>query len=77
MAVNKVYSSYQANSIMNSSPEELTLMLYNGLIRFIIQGQKAIDEKDPEKAHTSIMRAEDILIEFQATLDMKYELSQS
>ncbi|HEX3044354.1 MAG TPA: flagellar export chaperone FliS [Bacillota bacterium] len=76
MAVNKGYSAYQSNSIVNSSPEELTLMLYNGLIRFIMQGQKAIDDKEPEKAHASIVRAEDILLEFQATLDMKYELSQ-
>jgi flagellar protein FliS len=41
-----------------------------------MQGQKAIDDKELEKAHASIVRAEDILLEFQATLDMKYELSQ-
>ena len=70
------YSMYKQNSIMTSSPEELTLMLYNGLVKFIMQAQKAIEEKDIQKANESIKRAEDIISEFQATLDMQYELSK-
>lgn len=77
MALNKAYSKYQANSISGSAPEDLTLMLYNGLMRFIIQGQKAIDEKDIPKAHENIVRAQDIIIEFQATLDPQYEISNA
>jgi flagellar secretion chaperone FliS len=77
MAVNKAYSKYQANSISGSAPEELTLMLYNGLVRFIIQGQKAIDEKDNSKAHENIIRAQDIILEFQITLDAQYEISNN
>jgi flagellar protein FliS len=61
---------------MTASPEELTLMLYNGLVKFIMQAQKAIEDKDFEKANESIIRAEDIISEFQATLDMQYELSR-
>ena len=75
MAINKAYSQYKENSIFTASPEELTLMLYNGLVKFIMQAQKAVDENDIQKANESIMRAEDIILEFQATLDMKYELS--
>ncbi len=73
---NDTYSMYKQNSIMTSSPEELTLMLYNGLVKFIMQAQKAIEEKDIQKANESIKRAEDIISEFQATLDMQYELSK-
>ena len=46
MALNKAYSAYQTNSISTSKPEELTLMLYNGLVRFIMQAQNAIETKD-------------------------------
>lgn len=74
---NNVYNTYKENSIYTASPEELTLMLYNGLIKFIMQAQKAIDEKDFEKANSSIVRAENIISEFQATLDKKYEISQN
>ena len=69
------YDTYKQNSIYTASPEELTLMLYNGLIKFIMLSQKAIEDKDIQKAHESIIRAEDILMEFKATLDMQYELS--
>jgi flagellar protein FliS len=61
---------------MTASPEELTLMLYNGLVKFIMQAQKAIEDKDIQKANECIIRAEDIISEFQATLDMQYELSK-
>lgn len=50
-------------------------MLYNGLVKFIMLAQKAIEDKDVQKAHENIIRAEDILMEFKATLDMQYELS--
>lgn len=76
MALNKAYNQYKQNSIYTSTPEELTLMLYNGLIRFIMQAQSSIDERDIEKASNSIARAEDIIQHFRITLDMKYEVSQ-
>ena len=77
MALNKAYSAYQTNSISTSKPEELTLMLYNGLVRFIMQAQNAIETKDNEKAHHDIVRAQDIIIEFESTLDMQYEISHN
>lgn len=76
MVTTNAHNTYKQSSIFTASPEELTLMLYNGLIRFIMQAQKAIEDKDIQKAHESIIRAEDIILEFQATLDMKYELSK-
>lgn len=76
MVTTNAHNTYKQSSIFTASPEELTLMLYNGLIRFIMQAQKAIEDKDIQKTHESIIRAEDIILEFQATLDMKYELSK-
>lgn len=77
MALNKAYNQYRENSVFTSTPEELTLMLYNGLVKFIMQAQSAIDEKDMEKVNNSIIRAQNIIAHLQATLDMKYEIAQN
>ncbi len=74
--MNNGYNQYKQNSINTATPEELTLMLYNGLVKFVMQAQTAIDEKNINKANQCIIRAEDIIMEFQATLDMKYSVSK-
>ncbi len=76
MALNKAYGQYRENSIFTSSPEDLTLMLYNGLVKFILQAGAHLDESDLSKANSSIIRAQDILSYFRSTLDMKYTVSQ-
>lgn len=79
MAINKAYNQYnqyKQNSIYTSTPEELTLMLYNGLIKFMMMAQCGLEEKDIEKAANSIIRAQDIVLHFRTTLDMNYEVSQ-
>lgn len=69
------YQQYQQNTVNTSSPQELTLMLYNGLVRFLKTAHKGIEEKDMEKASSFIIRSQDIIMEFMSTLDMQYELS--
>ena len=76
MMVNNGYNQYKENSVYTATPEELTLMLYNGLVKFIMLAQSAIDEKNIERANNSIIRAQDIVREFRVTLDMKYEVSK-
>lgn len=71
-AVNK----YKQNSISTATPEELTLMLYDGAIKFMNIGKYSIENKDMAKAHTSLMRAQDIISELNYSLDMKYDLSK-
>lgn len=75
--INNPYAQYKENSVFTATPEELTLMLYNGLVKFILQGMEAIDEKNIRRANDSIIRAQDIIIEFRATLDMKYEIAKN
>ncbi len=77
MLMNNGYNQYKQNSINTSTPEELTLMLYNGLVKYIMQAQSALDAKNLESVNNSIIRAQDIVREFQSTLDMNYEVSQS
>lgn len=77
MAINNPYSKYQQNSIMTASPEELTLMLYNGALKFLKQAIICIEEKDIESAHNKILRVQDILVEFMSTVDRKYEIGDN
>ncbi|OON98150.1 MAG: flagellar export chaperone FliS [Epulopiscium sp. Nele67-Bin005] len=70
------YNQYQSNAVMTSSPGELTLMLYNGAIKFINLGIEAIEKKNISAAHTNIVKAQNIISELRATLDEKYEISK-
>lgn len=76
MVTNNGFNQYKESSIKTSTPEELTLMLYNGLVKFLMQAQNAIETHNIEKANNSILRAQAIIKEFQATLDMNYEVSE-
>ncbi|MFZ5354304.1 MAG: flagellar export chaperone FliS [Bacillota bacterium] len=71
------YQQYQQNTVYTATPQELTLMLYNGLVKFIKLAIQGIEEKNIEKANNNIIRAQDIVTEFMCTLDMQYEISNS
>lgn len=69
------YNAYKQNSVTTASPGELTLMLYNGCIKFIGQAKNAIAEKNIEQRNYYIQRAQAIISEFMSTLNMDYEIS--
>ena len=77
MALNNPYAKYKQQSVNTATPEELTLMLYDGCIKFINIAKIAIEEKDFQSAHKNIIKAEDILTEFIITLNMDYEISKN
>ncbi|RHW33312.1 flagellar export chaperone FliS [Neobacillus notoginsengisoli] len=68
---------YQRNQVTTARPEELTLMLYNGGIKFLYQAKAAIGKNDFSKANTLIIRTQDILSELMVTMNMDYEISNS
>ena len=70
-------NAYKNQQIMTASPEELTLMLYNGALKFMAESIQAIEEKKFEKAHETNIRSQNIIREFMVTLDMQYELSHN
>ena len=76
MNVANMANMYKQQQIMTASPEELTLMLYNGAIRFVNESISAIEQKNLEKANRANLRAQDIICEFMCTLDMQYEVSK-
>ncbi len=77
MAVAKnPYATYNTNRILTASPAELTLMLYDGAIKFNNIAIMAIEQGDIEKAYVNITKVKDIIVEFQCTLDRRYPVAQ-
>lgn len=76
MLKNQGYTAYANNKIMTASPAELTLMLYEGAIKFCNIAITGIEENDIQKAHNNIMKVERIIEEFQATLNHKYPVAK-
>ncbi len=76
MALPNAYSQYNNSKILTASPAELTLMLYEGAIKFCNVAILAVEKKEIEKAHTNIMKTQRIIEHFRMTLDMKYPVAQ-
>ncbi len=68
---------YLQNAVFTAAPEDLTFMLYNGAIKFINQAIAHIEEKNIEKSHQALIKAQNIFYELSSSLDMKYELSEN
>lgn len=65
-------NAYQRNAILTASPAELTLMLYEGAIKFCNIGIMAVEKKEYEKANTNLKKAQNIITELRVTLNRKY-----
>ena len=76
MPLQNPYEQYQRNKILTATPSEVTLMLYEGAIKFCNIAIMAIENNDMEKAHTNIMKTQRIIEEFRNTLDRKYEVAE-
>lgn len=70
------YAQYKNNKVNAASGPELTLMLYDGTIKFLNIAGVAIENKDIPKAHDNIMKTERIIDYLRNTLDMKYPVAQ-
>ena len=70
------YAAYANSKIMTASPAELTLMLYDVAIKFCNIAIVAIEKKDVEKAHNNITKVENIISEFQITLNHDYKVAE-
>ena len=76
MPLQNPYEEYQRNKILTASPAEITLMLYEGAIKFCNIAIMAIEQDDMEKAHINIMKTQRIIEEFRNTLDRKYQVAE-
>lgn len=73
---NNAYAQYNTNKILTASPAELTLMLYDGAIKFCNIAEMAIEQKDLQKAHNNIVKVQRVIEYLRQTLDMKYSVAQ-
>ncbi|MGX7594032.1 flagellar export chaperone FliS [Planococcus plakortidis] len=76
MATINPYQAYQQNSVMTASPEELTLMLYNGCLKFIKLAKKAMQDKQFEEKNKNLLKAQAIIQELRSTLNPDIALSK-
>ncbi len=76
MALPNAYAQYNNSKVLTASPAELTLMLYEGAIKFCNVAELAIEQNDVEKAHLNIVKVQRIVDYLRQTLDMKYAVAQ-
>lgn len=77
VAVNSnAFNAYKQNSVTTASPGELTLMLYNGCLKFINRAKVAIDNNNIEERNHYIQRTQAIIGELMSTLNMDMDISK-
>ena len=69
-------NKYKQNTVSSATPEELTLMLYDGAIKFMNIGKYSIENKDIQRTNSSLIRAQDIINELNYSLNMDYDISK-
>lgn len=74
---NKYYQAYNNNAVLTASRGELTLMLYNGALKFCKQALETIESKDVVSTHNALIKAQNIIEELQITLDSRYPVADS
>ena len=75
MSLNHPYETYQTQSVTTASPGELTLMLYNGCLKFIKLAKTAMFEQDFEAKNANLAKAQKIIQELMVTLDTNVEVA--
>lgn len=77
MALNNPYVKYKEQSINTATAEELTLMLYNGCIKFMNLADAFIEDRNYEQANINLQKAQDIITELNITLNMDIPISKN
>jgi flagellar protein FliS len=70
--MNPYLKQYQQTQIDTAPKEQILLMLYDGAVRFLHQAKAGFAEKNIEKIHNNIIKTQNIITEFESTLDMEH-----
>ncbi|PXV90218.1 flagellar protein FliS [Lachnotalea glycerini] len=76
MALPNAYATYKNNQVLTATPGELTLMLYEGAIKFCNIALLGIEQNNIEKANDNIKKCRAIVTELRATLNFDYPVAQ-
>lgn len=71
MYSSNAYNAYKTNSVNFASKDQLLLMLVDGAVKFAKIGRQAILDKDVKKAHSNLVKTQNIFYELMATLDVE------
>lgn len=70
--------TYRNNAVLTASPSQLVVELYDGARRFLNTAAKAMDERQVERGHDALRRAELIIRYLNNVIDDEQgEISQS
>lgn len=69
-------TAYQGVKIKTASKAELTMMLYDGVVKFCNMAIGALEKEDYEKCNLYVQKAKKIIVEFRSTLDFNYEVAK-
>jgi flagellar secretion chaperone FliS len=65
------HDAYRTNAIETASPEQLTLMCYDGALRFMRRAERSMAAGERADASYAVGRAQAIVNELNVTLDME------
>jgi flagellar protein FliS len=65
------HDAYRTSAIETASPEQLTLMCYDGALRFMRRAQRGMEGGDRADVSYAVGRAQAIVNELNVTLDME------
>ena len=71
MANSNPYRQYQTTQVQTASPAQLTLMCYDGMIRFLTQAREAMREQRYDVQNAAIDKAQALLSELLKGLDFE------
>lgn len=71
------YQAYEQTSVTTATPGELTLLLYDGCLKFIRAGRQAILTGNMDAKNTNLQKAQRIMQELMATLNMDVEIAKN
>lgn len=71
MAYARFTHEYQKSAVNGASPLQLVVMLYDGALRFMETGKRAIQTGNRDEQNVALQRAQRIVMELMGALDME------
>ena len=75
-AQTNAYNAYKQNSVTTASPGELTLMLYNGCLKFLGKAKVAIEQKNIQEKNINLQKSQAIISELMSTLNIDMPIAK-
>lgn len=69
--MNQYLNQYKQTNAATASKEQILLMLYDGIIKFLLKAKIGFEKNNIQEIHNNITKAQRIITEFQSTLDME------